>query len=61
LRELFDTASSAAMPKTKREIMIASLRYLDNFAKIDRCWHFAERKRTLDWSETRSVTTPAAG
>jgi len=42
-----------------RKIMIASLRYLDRFAKIDGRWYFAERKLILDWSETRSVTAPS--
>ena len=37
----------------ERKIMIASLRYLDTFAKIDGRWSFAERKLLLDWSETR--------
>ena len=36
-----------------RKIMIASLRYLDSFARIDGRWYFAERKLILDWSETR--------
>ena len=40
-----------------RKIMIASLRYLDTFAKIDERWFFAERKLILDWSETRSLGT----
>ncbi len=39
-----------------RKIMIASLRYLDTFAKIDGGWYFAERKLLLDWSETRPST-----
>jgi len=43
-----------------RKIMIASLRYLDTFAKIDGRWYFAERKLILDWSETRPVTAPSA-
>jgi hypothetical protein len=43
-----------------RKIMIASLRYLDTFTKIEGRWYFAERKLVLDWSETRSMTTPAA-
>jgi SnoaL-like domain len=38
-----------------RKIMIASLRYLDTFTKIDQRWYFAERKLILDWSETRSL------
>ena len=41
-------------------IMIASLRYLDAFAKIDGAWYFAERKLILDWSETRTITATAA-
>jgi hypothetical protein len=40
----------------ERKIMIASLRYLDAFAKADGQWLFAERKLILDWSETRSVS-----
>src|SRR5882724_10705168 len=43
----------------ERKIMIASLRYLDNFAKIDGRWYFAQRKLILDWSETRA-STPGA-
>ena len=43
-----------------RKIMIASLRYLDAFTKIDGHWYFAERKLILDWSETRSLSAPLA-
>ena len=43
----------------ERKIMIASLRYLDTFAKIDGKWYFAERKLLIDWSETRP-STPGA-
>jgi hypothetical protein len=42
-----------------RKIMVASLRYLDDFAKIDGSWYFAARKLILDWTETRSMTQPA--
>jgi ketosteroid isomerase-like protein len=41
-----------------RKIMVASLRYLDTFAKIDGGWYFAERKLILDWSETRTIGAP---
>ena len=41
----------------KRRIMIASLRYLDTFTKIEQSWYFAERNLILDWSETRSLGT----
>ena len=40
----------------ERKIMIASLRYLDAFVKIDGAWLFAERNLILDWSETRPST-----
>ena len=43
-----------------RKIMIASLRYLDTFAKFDGRWYFAERKLMLDWSEARSMIAPTA-
>ena len=43
-----------------RKIMIASLRYLDRFAKIHDSWYFAERKLILDWSETRSMAAQTA-
>ena len=43
-----------------RKIMIASLRYLDTFAKIDGRWYFAARDLILDWSETRSLGTDEA-
>ena len=41
-----------------RKIMVASLRYLDTFSKIDGRWYFAERKLILDWSEVRLMTAP---
>jgi len=40
-----------------RKIMVASLRYLDTFAKLDGRWYFAARTLILDWSETRSLGT----
>jgi len=33
--------------------MVASLRYLDRFAKQDGAWLFAERRLLVDWTETR--------
>jgi SnoaL-like protein len=43
-----------------RKIMIASLRYLDTFAKLDGRWFFAERDLILDWSETRPLAEGTA-
>ncbi|HEY3091359.1 MAG TPA: nuclear transport factor 2 family protein [Jatrophihabitantaceae bacterium] len=40
----------------ERHIMIAALRYLDTFVKVDGAWLFAERNLILDWSETRRST-----
>ena len=36
-----------------RKIMVAWLRYLDRFVKLDGGWYFEERTLILDWSETR--------
>jgi hypothetical protein len=44
-----------------RMMMVAWLRYLDVFAKIDGAWYFAERKLILDCSETRPFGAPTAG
>jgi SnoaL-like protein len=40
----------------ERQIMIAALRYLDTFVKVDGAWLFADRNLILDWSETRRST-----
>jgi hypothetical protein len=40
----------------KRRLMIASLRYLDTFVKIDGAWLFAERLLYLDWLEERAMS-----
>ncbi|WBB59371.1 nuclear transport factor 2 family protein [Streptomyces sp. WMMC500] len=37
----------------ERTIMIASIRYLDQFVKQDGEWFFAERRLMVDWTETR--------
>jgi hypothetical protein len=36
--------------------MVAYLRYLDTFAKIDRAWLFAERLLYVDWLEQRALS-----
>jgi hypothetical protein len=37
----------------ERKVMVAYLRYLDTFAKLDGSWFFDERNLILDWAETR--------
>ena len=40
----------------KRRLMIASLRYLDTFVKMDGSWLFAERLLYVDWLEERTLS-----
>jgi hypothetical protein len=40
----------------KRRLMIAYLRYVDSFAKIDGAWLFAERLLYVDWLEQRALS-----
>jgi ketosteroid isomerase-like protein len=37
----------------KRTLMLASIRYLDQFVKQDGAWLFAERRLMVDWTDTR--------
>jgi hypothetical protein len=39
----------------KRSLMVASLRYLDTFVRIDGTWLFAERLLCVDWLEERAL------
>jgi len=39
-----------------RRLMIAALRYLDTFAKVDGTWLFAERLLHVDWLEERTLS-----
>jgi hypothetical protein len=38
----------------KRLLMIAALRYTDQFVKLDGAWLFAERRLYVDWIEERA-------
>jgi ketosteroid isomerase-like protein len=39
-----------------RRLMIAALRYMDTFVKMDGAWLFAERKLYVDWMEQRELS-----
>jgi len=39
-----------------RRLMVASLRYLDRFVKMDGVWLFAERRLYVDWLEERGLS-----
>ncbi|MFQ6397987.1 nuclear transport factor 2 family protein [Nocardia sp. KC 131] len=41
----------------RRTLMIASIRYLDEFVKQDGEWLFGERRLMVDWTETRASAT----
>ena len=56
--EAYCLAHHVTVDGEKRRLMIASLRYLDTFAKINQSWYFAERNLIVDWSETRPLTAP---
>jgi hypothetical protein len=40
----------------KRRLMIAYLRYVDTFRKIEGAWLFAERLLYVDWLEQRALS-----
>ena len=40
----------------KRHLMVAYLRYLDTFVKIDGAWLFGERLLYVDWLEQRALS-----
>ena len=40
----------------KRRLMLASLRYLDSFVKMDGAWLFSERRLYVDWLEERALS-----
>jgi len=39
-----------------RRLMIAALRYMDTFVKMDGAWLFAERRLYVDWLEERKLS-----
>ena len=38
-----------------RSLMIASIRYLDHFVKMDGYWYFRQRKLMVDWIDNRPL------
>jgi ketosteroid isomerase-like protein len=51
--EAYTLAHHLTIDGGKRRLMIAALRYLDTFVKIDGAWLFAERLLYVDWIEER--------
>ena len=54
--EAYCIAHHLTMDGEKRRVMVAYLRYLDTFAKMDGAWLFAERLLYVDWLEERALT-----
>ena len=54
--EAYCLAHHVTVDGQKRRLMLASLRYLDTFVKMDGEWLFAERKLYVDWLEERALS-----
>jgi ketosteroid isomerase-like protein len=54
--EAYCLAHHVTVSEGKRDLMIASLRYLDTFVKQDGGWLFAERRLYVDWTEERAMS-----
>ena len=54
--EAYCLAHHISLDGEKRSLMIASLRYLDTFAKVGGAWLFAERLLHVDWMEERILS-----
>jgi hypothetical protein len=52
--EAYCLAHHVTVDGGKRRLMLASLRYLDTFVKMDGAWLFAERRLYVDWMEERT-------
>ena len=54
--EAYCLAHHVRIDGDKRRLMIASLRYLDTFLKIDGEWLFSERRLYVDWIDERPLS-----
>jgi hypothetical protein len=54
--EAYCLAHHVTVDGGKRRLMVASLRYIDTFVKIDGDWLFAERLLYVDWLEERALS-----
>ena len=54
--EAYCLAHHVTMDGGKRRLMVASLRYLDTFVKVDGLWLFAGRLLYVDWLEERALS-----
>jgi hypothetical protein len=54
--EAYCLAHHVTVDGGKRRLMLASLRYLDTFVKLDGAWLFSERILYVDWLEERALS-----
>jgi hypothetical protein len=54
--EAYTLAHHLTIDGVQRRLMIAALRYSDQFVKIDGAWLFAERKLYVGWLEQRALS-----
>ena len=54
--ESYCLAHHVTVEGVKRRLMVASLRYLDTFVKIDGVWLFAERLLYVDWVDEHALS-----
>jgi len=54
--EAYCLAHHVSIEKGMRRLMLASLRYLDTFVKMEGVWLFAERLLYVDWLEERALS-----
>ena len=54
--EAYCLAHHVSIESGKRRLMLASLRYLDTFVKLDGAWLFSERILYVDWVEERALS-----
>ena len=54
--EVYTLAHHLTVDGGRRSLMIAALRYADQFVKIDGAWLFAERLLYVDWLEERALS-----
>src|SRR5579863_8457406 len=54
--EAYCLAHHVTVDGEKRRLMLASLRYLDTFVKLNGAWQFSERLLYVDWTEERALS-----
>jgi hypothetical protein len=56
IAESYCLAYHVSVREEDRRLMLASLRYIDSFAKVSGAWLFAERLLYVDWQDDRALS-----